>query len=143
MARRGATNARYQKGTTHGSTRRSASSLKPKRGAGQSAKAASAKGKGAKAAPKRPRLFEPLPTTPEIKKWRRIWWVLLTVGMVFVAAGSFIPGLREDPAAQRVILMVVLTCSLAAIGIDLFVIRNLRKQMLEEMSSKPKKSGGS
>jgi hypothetical protein len=129
-------NERYRRDAKIGSSRKSASSAKPKRAVGESA--ASVGKPKPKVKEKKRTDWSGLPSTPEIRKWRRIWWVLLSSGMVLVVAGMFIPALQTENV-QRIVLTIVLACSLSAISIDLFIIRRLRK---EAMAAGKKKSKG-
>jgi len=134
MARRSATNQRYQKNAKIGSTRRSASSSKPKREAGTYS--ASTKQAPEKAKQK---FFSPLPTSPEIKKWRRIWY-----GLLGLAVASYAITLYAQSIKSQLLLTVALGLELGAVavavGIDLVIIRKLRNKVMAEM--KAGKKGG-
>ena len=80
-----------------------------------------------------------LPTSPEIKKWRRVWWVLLLSGIAAIALGYLVPELRDSESAQRVVAAGVLFASMVAVTIDLVVIRRLRKDLMESLAKKPSK----
>lgn len=135
MARRSASNERYQKNAKIGSTRKSASSSKPKREAG-SYTAASTKKAPEK---KKEKFFQPLPTSPEIKKWRRIWYALLGL-----AVASYALSLYAQSIKSELLLTIALGFELAAVavavGIDLIVIRKLRNQVIADQ--KAGKKGG-
>jgi hypothetical protein len=134
MARRSPLNPRYRKHAKVGSTKRSASSLKPKREAGSSASTAAAK-------PKQPadkkRAIPALPTSPEIQRWRRIWWALFAV-MVVTAAVSYLPSLRHDATAQRVGMAVLTAAFFPAMYIELVVIRRLRNDLIKQQKGQKK-----
>ena len=88
MARRSATNARYQKfQEPAGQTRKSAASAKPKRSSSttptKSAKS-SAKSSAKKSVKRGPIAVEP--ATAEFKAVRRTWWILLGVALVLTTA---------------------------------------------------------
>ncbi|GAB4291819.1 MAG: hypothetical protein Kow0067_18510 [Coriobacteriia bacterium] len=131
MSRRSASNDRYQrKDKKAGSTRRSASSAKPKRAAGSAAPSAS---KPAKKQPqKKSRFFQPLPTTPEIKKWRRVWFVMIVIALAGFAVAMWADQTGQAPALRYIPLAVEVGGVSAAIAIDIFVIRKLRKQALKD-----------
>lgn len=82
MARRSATNARYQKyQEPAGQTRKSAASAKPKRSSGSATPAKSTAKKSAKRSP-----IAVEPATAEFKAVRRTWWILLGVALVLTTA---------------------------------------------------------
>lgn len=136
MSQRSYNNERNRKGAVVGSARKSAASAKPvrKQGKVDVTKASPAKTKSGVE-----KDWTGLPTSPEIKKWRRIWWILLLGGIAAVALGYLEPELRANEDAQRIIAMVVLAASMAAVTIDLVVIRRLRKQLIESHGKKPSK----
>lgn len=136
MSQRSQSNDRYRKGATVGSTRKSAAKAKPirKQGTVETTKKSAPKGKSTGV----DKDWAGLPTSPEIKKWRRIWWVLLLGGISAVALGYIVPEFK-DPGIQKIIAMVVLAASMAAVTIDLVVIRRLRKQLMESLGKKPSK----
>lgn len=135
MARRSPLNPRYQKHAKVGSTKRSASSLKPKRKAG-SAPAAPAPSKP-QASEARKRAMPTIPTSPEIKRWRRVWWALVAV-MVATAAVSYLPALRADATAQRIGLAVLTAAFFPAMYIELVVIRRLRNDLIKHQKREKK-----
>lgn len=127
MARRSPTNPRYQKDAKVGSTRRSASSAKPKRPAGEMSGAE-------KPGPAKGKLG--LPTSPEIKKWRKIWYALFA-GALAAAGSIFIQPLREAvPSWPNIALGVEVSLLGAAIYIDMAIIRKLRKELVEQQKKK-------
>jgi hypothetical protein len=132
-------NDRYRKGAKIGSTRKSAAGAKPvrKQGTVEAGSASKPKQK-----PGQEKEWSGLPTSPEIKKWRQIWWALLLGGLALIGLLWVVPGLNENQTAQAVVPPIVLVCSLAAVSIDLFIIRKLRKQLIEERSAKKKPSKG-
>jgi len=134
MARRSATNQRYQKNAKIGSTRRSASSSKPKREAGTYSAAPAKTPEKAKG-----KFFSPLPTSPEIKKWRRIWY-----GLLALAVASYAVTLYAQSIKSELLLTIALGLELGAVavavGIDLVIIRKLRNKVMAEM--KAGKKGG-
>lgn len=134
MARRSPMNERYQKNAKIGSTRRSASSAKPKREAGTYSAAS-----GKTPEKKKRGFFAPLPTSPEIKKWRRVWYVLIAVAVASYALTLYAQSIKND-LLGTIALAAELGAVTVAIGIDLVVIRKLRKQVMAEQ--KAGKKGG-
>lgn len=131
MARRSATNRRYQKGTATGKTRRSSASLKPKREAGSAPAPAKSAKRGPAADP------------PEVKRWRRLWWVFLAVALVPVAY-MFVPpllieGWKPDPQIARYGLAVEFGAFAAALYIDFAIIRRIRKEAAAGKVTKERK----
>lgn len=131
MSQRSYSNDRYRKDAKIGSTRKSASKAKPVRKQGTVAETAK------KAKPQQEKDWTGLPTSPEIKRWRRVWWALLITGLALIGVSYAVPEFKGNPQVQAVIMASVLGLSLAAVGIDLLVIRRLRKKLMEEQ--KPKK----
>lgn len=137
MSQRSYSNERYRKDAKIGSTRKSAAAAKPIRKQGDTAPATS------KPKPKKNEVekdWAGMPTSPAIKMWRRVWWVLLLGGLVLVAANWYIPSLKNDLQASRIVLLAILALSGAAIYIDLVVIRRLRNEIAASVK-KPKKNG--
>lgn len=137
MSQRSYTNDRYRKGALTGSTRKSAARAKPVRAQGtvEPVKRAAPKKRGGEVE----KDWAGLPTSPAIKKWRNAWWVLLLVGLALVVAAYVVPGLRANEEAQRIIAPAVLVLSLSAVGIDLFVIRPLRKDLMSTAAKPSRK----
>jgi len=144
MARRSASNERYRV-ETKGQTRKSAGSVKPKRPAGTVDKTRPEPAIKKKPAGKAKRTYTPLPSTPEIKKWRKIWWVLIVL-----AFGGFLLyfyGAKEGSRNLEVAgLSLELAGVLLAVNIDIFVIRKLRKEAMSGAkggkTKKSKEAGG-
>ena len=124
MARRSPLNPRYQKDTgPAGKTRRSAAAVKPKREAGGRAPAAPAS--------RKPRssfreAIRNTPSTPEMKRWRRLWWVAVLLAFVVALATAFLPQIRANRALVIAFTVVYLASLSAALYIDIGVIRKLR-----------------
>ncbi len=137
MSQRSYSNERYRKDAKIGSTRKSAAKAKPVRKQGTVETVKADTPKKVSSGPEKD--WTGLPTSPEIKKWRRVWWVLLLTGIALVALGYLVPELRDSENTQRIIAMVVLAASMTAVTIDLVVIRRLRKQLIESMGKKPSK----
>lgn len=129
MARRSPTNPRYQKHTAApGRTRRSASSAKLKR-----------TGAGSARRKERSRFAMP-PATPEMKRWRRIWWAL--IGFALLSALSIlIPGVKENRLISYVVLGVETAALLVAVYIDWKIIRPLRAEAYEQARRERKSKG--
>lgn len=140
MAHRSPLNERYQKQNAHaGSTRKSASSAKPKREAGTYS---SAPAKKAPEKKKKSSWSEMVPSTPEIKKWRRVWYVLLAVALV--AFGIAFWGQRIGNTLMSGIgFAVELIAVGVAIAIDLIIIRRLRTQEIKDRAAAKKGKPGS
>jgi hypothetical protein len=134
MSQRSYSNDRYRKDANVGSTRKSAAKAKPIRKQGSTLAREVSKTK-----PKRgPNTdWMGLPTSPEIKKWRRIWWALLLGGLVLVGIGYLQP-LRSNAMVQTGILVLVLALAGVAIHIDLKVIRPLRDELIKPSTGKKK-----
>ena len=139
MAQRSYTNDRYRKDAKIGSTRKSAAKAKPVRKQGTVSSSAPQSKPKKKSGGDRD--WSGLPSSPEIKKWRRIWWALLLGGLALIGIGYVIPQIQTDDTAQRIIAAVVLAASLTAVSIDVFIIRKLRKQLIEAEKSSLKKKG--
>ena len=135
MSQRSYANDRNRKGAKPGSTRKSASSAKPVRKQG-SAVSSVASSKPKKAGIEKD--WSGLPTSPEIKKWRRVWWVLLLSGLGAIGVSYLVPEFRTNETVLKVVSAAVLVLSVAAILIDVVVIRKLRKDLMAK--SAPKKS---
>jgi hypothetical protein len=135
MSQRSYTNERYRKDAKVGSTRKSAAKAKPVREKG------SAQSTVTKAKPKKPEQqkdWAGLPTSPAIQKWRRVWWVLLGGGLAIIGATWLVPEMRTNEQYARIASLLVVVLSLAAISIDLVVIRRLRKDLMAAPAKKPK-----
>jgi hypothetical protein len=135
MARRSPANARYQKYTgPEGKTRKSASQAKPKRsssGPGASTAKSKTGAKGSSAA--RAKVAE----TPEYKAARKLWWILLGVGLVMTAASWLIRGYVHTTwanAASAIALGIAYAMIFYALYIDWTQLRPARKAMI---SGKP------
>ncbi|MHB1323776.1 MAG: hypothetical protein ACYC6J_05365 [Coriobacteriia bacterium] len=137
MTQRSYSNERYRKDAKIGSTRKSAAKAKPKRAQG-SAEVSAVKPKVKPAVEKD---WAGLPTSPKIRKWRRIWWAMLLGGLALIGTSYFIPEFRRNEDVARVVSLVVLALSMAAVTIDLVVIRRLRKGLLASLGKKTGKSG--
>ena len=124
MARRSPLNARYQKNTgPAGKTRRSASAAKPKREAGGQAPAT------AKKKADRPSLrqaFASQPQTPEMKQWRRVWWILIVGAFALAITAGFVPFVQQQPVLRIGVMVAYLVALGGALYIDLGVIRKMR-----------------
>lgn len=120
MARRNPQNERYRKDAQIGSTRRSASSAKPKRSAGS---VDSRGGTGRSSASAKKRIpFEP--DTPRFRRWRKYWLGLLVAAIVFSLGAYWQQGTVSGTAA----LIMAYTCLAAGVYIDITKIRRMRKE---------------
>lgn len=137
MTQRSYSNERYRKDAKIGSTRKSAAKAKPVRKQGVATSSVE------KPKPKKDGVekdWAGLPTSPQIKKWRRIWWVLLVGGLALIGGTYAIPELQGNEDAARIVSLVVVVLSAAAVAIDLVVIRKLRKQLIMSMDKKAAKA---
>lgn len=134
MSQRSYANDRYRKGANIGSTRKSAAKAKPvrKQGSVEAVKPVKPKKKDEIA-----KDWSGLPTSPEIKKWRTVWWVLLLTALAVIAASWALPEVRADERLVSGASVAVLVLSLAAILIDVVVIRKLRKELIAKAEKKP------
>lgn len=149
MSQRSQTNDRYRKDADLGSTRKSAASAKPVRraatievGSGKDSgkkKGKDAKGlkgvKGSKATKPKAAPVQ-MPTSPEIKKWRTVWWILLGAAFVLLAIAWFVPALRTNPTANSVVTIGVFVLCSSGLYIDLVIIRKLRNKIIAEQKNK-------
>lgn len=146
MAQRSPYNDRY-KTEQKGKTRKSAAGAKPRREAGASGSAAPAK----KETPKKRSLWGrgpaappvPVVTSPELKKLRRIWWVLWVASLLIAVAILFLQqGAKADPSLNRFVpfLWGLWTASLGgAFYLEFSPIRKARAAAIEAEKSKSKK----
>ena len=138
MSQRSYSNDRYRKGANIGSTRKSAAKAKPIRKQGSASvtpKASTSAGRGKERKPGTD--WSGLPTSPEIQKWRRVWWVLLLGGLAALGIVYVVPEWRTNEQVLRVVTLIVLACSMAAVGIDFFVISKLRNELIAKGAKKP------
>ena len=134
MSQRSYANDRNRKGAKIGSTRKSAAAAKPVRKQGE-VSAPSAKPKKAASGPDKD--WSGLPTSPEIKKWRTAWWVLLLGGLGALGITYLVPEWRANEQVLRAVTLLVLALSMSAVGIDVFVIRKLRNELIAKTAKKP------
>lgn len=140
MARRSATNARYQKfQEPPGQTRKSAASAKPKRSAG-GASSASKPSKSTAAFGRRAMMVNP--TTPEFKRLRRTWWILLLVGLVLTTASwavrEYLP-VTWALQASYAVLGLAYAAIFYALFLDWTKMRPMRQAAFKAGASKPAK----
>lgn len=141
MARRSPSNDRYRV-ESKGQTRKSAGSLKPKRPAGTldtSRPAPAQKGKAAAGA-KPKRAYQPLPTSPQIKRLRLVWWTLILLAFGGIAASLWAMK-QGDRTVQVLGVVVELVAVVGALGID-FYVRKLRKQLIETTRARGRHAAG-
>lgn len=146
MARRSASNARYQKyQEPAGQTRKSAASAKPKRASGGASTPSKSKGSGGKSASAAGRrAIMANPTTPEFKKLRQQWWILLGVGLVLTtvswAVGAYAPA-AWGKQVSYVILGLAYACIFYALFLDWNKMRPMRQAAYKNgVASAPKQS---
>lgn len=134
MARRSPLNPRYGKHTAPaGKTRKSAASMKPKRSGSDRA------GRDAKrpesSASKRPAMIVH-PPTPEYRRWRLVWWLLLGGAIVLSTLAWW---LWRDTATRTIgnwVLAAGYACIFAAITIDWVKLRVMRRDWAEQHGSR-------
>ncbi len=85
--------------------------------------------------------YMPVPTTPEIKKWRKVWWVAIIVALLAFGV-AYLGESQGNNTLRTVGLSIELAGVLVAINIDIFVIRRLRKEAIlaEQKCKTPKAS---
>lgn len=138
MSQRSYSNDRNRKGAKIGSTRKSAAKAKPIRKQGSATVTREVSKPAGRRKERTPGTdWTGLPTSPEIQKWRRVWWVLLLGGLAALGAVYVIPEWRTNEQVLRVVTLVVLACSMIAVGIDFFVIRKLRNELIAKSAKKP------
>lgn len=121
-------NERYGKHTAPaGKTRRSAASAKPKRAI---ADAPSAKKSPTTTAAKRSRIVMN-PSTPEFKKWRRVWWAFLILAMVLSTAAYFMWRDESLRSWGNYVLGAGYAMIFVALGIDWLKLRPMRAEWLK------------
>lgn len=142
MTQRNPMNERYQNTDEKktGKTRKSAASAKPVTKAASSVhiegKAPKPKGRFARAQQRaqaptnkqrssNERYFQP--DTPEYRTWRRIWWILIIVALVFTSLSFFATGRFESRTPMYVLLGTGYASLIAAIIIDVTKVRKIRK----------------
>ena len=149
MTRRSPLNKRYQNDQRSneptGSTRKSAASAKIQRATSSSKDAkprtfrerlAASKGAG--------KTNTVILDTPELKRWRRIWWIV-----IFSALGALVPSfilnttkMAQDPPWNWISVILMLISALLVIAtwvLDFAKIRPLTKQAQREAQSGKKK----
>jgi hypothetical protein len=137
MARRSATNERYQKFTgPKGQTRKSASQAKPKRSSGTPSTSSNSKSKsGAKGAAR-----IKLPESPAYKAARKLWWTLLGIGLVLTAVSWLVRDYVHTSWANggsAIALGLAYTMIFYALYIDWTRLRPERKAMAGGPKPKP------
>lgn len=140
MARRSPGNPRYQKKSGElGKTRRSAASAKPRRAAGKTAASTDGKKRSKGGKKERPRLLAPVPTTPEFRRWRKIWMGLLAAALAF----SLIAWWQRDTLPGTIALVLAYGCIFGSLYIDFGQMRPLRKAAIaaDKAASKDGESG--
>lgn len=129
-------NERYGKHTAPaGKTRKSAASAKPKRAISSGTSGSASKAKPAASRGPRVSIHPP---TPEYKRWRTIWWVLLGSAIVLSTLAWW---LWQDDAQRSVgnwVLGAGYAMIFAAIFVDWSKMRPLRKEWAASGGKLPK-----
>ena len=127
MARRSATNERYQKYTSpSGRTRKSAAAAKPKRAAGATPTPTKGKSSGSSAK------SGPLtPPTEEYRRWRRIWWILLGAALVLTAGSWALRTYTELVMISSIMLGAGYASIFTALYIDWTKLRRMRTEWIK------------
>ncbi len=73
-----------------------------------------------------------LPTSPEIKRWRRIWWGFFGVMIATTVLVEFVPALKASATAQRLGLAILMGAFVTSMYIELGIIRKLRNELIAE-----------
>lgn len=147
MSQRNPMNDRYQTDEHRGQTRKSAAAMKPKAKAAASVrmqpkektkqqKKAEQKAARAKQA-ERDRQYSN-PPTPEYKRLRKLWWVLLIVAL----AATFISFSLRDvipEVASYTIIAMAYACIIAALYLDWGKMRKMRNEYRAEMEGRKSK----
>ncbi|MBQ9690492.1 MAG: hypothetical protein IJV62_00025 [Eggerthellaceae bacterium] len=145
MSQRNPMNQRYTQENREGSTRKSASSLKPKSKAAASVTISSGeKTPQEKKAAKRKQRAEEAeirslyynPPTPEYRKMRKIWFVLIMVAVSLTVIGSILSWRGISDQYSWVIIIVAYAFIIAAIWIDIVKIRKIREAYRQKMVAK-------
>jgi hypothetical protein len=148
VSRRSPNNERYQKFTEpKGQTRKSAAAAKPKRDGNVPTKSKTATRGRARSLPKAPaRSTYNEPTTPEYRKWRRIWWWSLGAGVAFVTASLLLQYVIRAQGAFRGVSIVLIAASYSALIVAFFVdyrkLRPMRKDFLDSAKTGKADKGG-
>jgi hypothetical protein len=144
MSRRNPTNERYKKDSA-GHTRKSASSAKPKRDLGERTTDKVTKKTGIVESGKKRssrKFFEPLETSDEMKRWRKIWWGYILGSLALIAASQVLRDANWG-VGKFDISMILVTLAYASIFTALYIdftkIRRLRKEALEANRKKTDK----
>jgi hypothetical protein len=127
MGRRSPQNPRYQRHADIGTTRRSAASAKPKRGAGNAGDSSAGKSKGSGASKKPTRQLDIVPDTPEFRRWRKIWVGLLVAAIVFSLSAWFF----RESMSGNLSLVFAYSCIFSSFFIEFTKLRPMRKEWIE------------
>ena len=145
MARRSATNPRYQKfQEPAGQTRKSAAAAKPKRSSSSVPAKKSSNSKSSKSSAPAKRAVIANPTTPEFQRIRKIWWALLLGGLVLTTVSWAVRAYLKVPwaiTASNVVLGFAYACIFYALFLDWTKMRPMRQAAYKSAKSgKPEKS---
>ncbi|MDO8915034.1 MAG: hypothetical protein Q7W16_02985 [Coriobacteriia bacterium] len=143
MSRRSVSNDRYRV-EQKGKTRKSASSAKPKREAGEAATAGKKPTKKSTKSSSKPKLFgwkssgervPPVPSTPEMKRLRKLWWIAM--GVAIVIAVAMVPiGKYKNTAVDSVLFGLYAAALGAALYLEFGPLRKARIAATAEAKAK-------
>ena len=148
MAQRNPMNDRYQSEDHRGKTRKSAASAKPKSQAASSVYVRSkTKTKAEKKAIRRAERQKQAeldrkysnPPTPEYRRLRRIWWVLLVAAIVLMII-SFSLQNAIGEVASFILMVPAYICIIAALWLEFSKMKRLRLAYQAEMQAHKSKS---
>ena len=85
-------------------------------------------------------MFEP--DTPEYKKWRKTWWFVLILALIFTVLSFVIQGFipAEQMQLSYTLLGMGYILLFVAIWIDIFKVRKLRKEFVKQMADSNSKA---
>lgn len=144
MAQRNPLNDRYKGDGPSGQTRKSASSAKPKKASAAPSsernikdlsardqavvRRNAAKTKRRTAATARTTVPYVVPTSPEYKRYRKIWWILIIIGLALTAVTwAMREWMPEQATISYVVLGIAYVAIVGALLLDFLKIRPLRK----------------
>jgi hypothetical protein len=143
MSRRSVSNDRYRV-EQKGHTRKSASAAKPKREAGEAATTGKKPAKKSAKSSTKPKLFgrrssgervPPVPSTPEMKRLRKIWWIAM--GVAIAIAVAMVPvGKYKNTAVDSVLFGLYAAALGAALYLEFGPLRKARIAAAAEAKAK-------
>jgi len=127
MARRSATNERYQKYTSPGGkTRKSAAAAKPKRAVGATPTPTKGKSSGSSS-----KSVLTTPPTAEYRRWRRLWWILLGAALVLTGGSWALRTYTDLVIVSSVMLGAGYASIFTALYIDWTKLRKMRTEWIK------------